>query len=172
MLVPRFDPDEIWRAVERHKVNVLVIIGDAMARPLIEAYREGSYDASSLLALSSSAALFSPAVKDACAAALPHAFVTEAIGSTETGFAGLGFVPGRCGAARGPTVNPGPDVIVLDQDNRPVGPGRGWAGWPGAATSRSATTRTRSRPPRCWWRWTGNGTPCPATGPGSRRTGP
>jgi acyl-coenzyme A synthetase/AMP-(fatty) acid ligase len=123
VLVPRFDPDEIWRAVQRHKVNVLVIIGDAMARPLIEAYREGSYDASSLLALSSSAALFSPAVKDACVAALPNAVVTEAIGSTETGFAGLGFVQAGAVQRGGPTVTPGPDVIVLDQDNRPVRPG-------------------------------------------------
>jgi acyl-CoA synthetase (AMP-forming)/AMP-acid ligase II len=123
VLVPRFDAHEIWRAVQRHKVNVLVIIGDAMARPLIEAYREGSYDASSLLALSSSAALFSPAVKDACVAALPHAVVTEAIGSTETGFAGLGFVQAGAEQRGGPTVTPGPDVIVLDQDNRPVRPG-------------------------------------------------
>jgi 3-oxocholest-4-en-26-oate---CoA ligase len=123
VLVPRFEPHEIWRAVGRHKVNVLVIIGDAMARPLIEAYREGSYDASSLLALSSSAALFSPAVKDACVAALPHAVVTEAIGSTETGFAGLGFVQAGAEQRGGPTVTPGPDVIVLDQDNRPVRPG-------------------------------------------------
>jgi acyl-coenzyme A synthetase/AMP-(fatty) acid ligase len=123
VLVPRFDPHEIWRAVQRHKVNVLVIIGDAMARPLIEAYREGSYDASSLLALSSSAALFSPAVKDACVAALPHVVVTEAIGSTETGFAGLGFVQAGAEQRGGPTVTPGPDVIVLDQDNRPVRPG-------------------------------------------------
>jgi acyl-CoA synthetase (AMP-forming)/AMP-acid ligase II len=123
VLVPRFDAHEIWHAVQRHKVNVLVIIGDAMARPLIEAYREGSYDASSLLALSSSAALFSPAVKDACVAALPHAVVTEAIGSTETGFAGLGFVQAGAEQRGGPTVTPGPDVIVLDQDNRPVRPG-------------------------------------------------
>jgi acyl-CoA synthetase (AMP-forming)/AMP-acid ligase II len=123
VLVPRFDAHEIWRAVQRHKVNVLVIIGDAMARPLIEAYREGSYDSSSLLALSSSAALFSPAVKDACVAAWPHAVVTEAIGSTETGFAGLGFVQAGAEQRGGPTVTPGPDVIVLDQDNRPVRPG-------------------------------------------------
>ena len=46
--------------IEQHKVNVMLVIGDAMARPLIEAYREGDYDASSLVSLSSSAALFSP----------------------------------------------------------------------------------------------------------------
>src|SRR6266568_4432455 len=60
VLVPKFDPHDIWTSVQRYGVNVLVIIGDAMARPLIEEYVSGSYDASSLLALSSSAALFSP----------------------------------------------------------------------------------------------------------------
>ena len=41
VLPPRFDPHEVWRAVERHKVNLLFIVGDAMGRPLIEAYHDG-----------------------------------------------------------------------------------------------------------------------------------
>ena len=80
-----------------------MIVGDAMGRPLIEELRQHSYDTSSLFALASSGALFSPAVKDACAAALPNVFITEAVGSTETGFAGLGMVPpGRSTAAGRP----------------------------------------------------------------------
>ena len=124
VLLPQFDAHEIWRAVERHKVNLLVIIGDAMARPLIEAYREGGYDASSLVAISSSAALFSPVVKDACTAALPHVFITEAIGSSETGFAGLSFVSAGAPQRGGPTVTPGPGTIVLDDQNGRAGPGQ------------------------------------------------
>jgi acyl-CoA synthetase (AMP-forming)/AMP-acid ligase II len=123
VLLPKFDPQEIWRAVARHKVNVLVIIGDAMARPLIEALQQGSHDVSSLVAFSSSAALFSPAVKDACVAALPNVFITEAIGSTETGFAGLSVVAAGAEQRGGPTVKPGPDVLVLDESDRPVRPG-------------------------------------------------
>jgi len=124
VLLPAFDAHEIWRAVERHQVNVLVIIGDAMARPLVEAYLTGGYDASSLVALSSSAALFSPAVKDACAKALPDVVITEAIGSTETGFAGIAFVSAGEPHRGGPTVMAGPDVIVLDDHGRPAGPGQ------------------------------------------------
>jgi acyl-CoA synthetase (AMP-forming)/AMP-acid ligase II len=123
VLMAKFDPHEIWRAVERHQVNVLVIIGDAMARPLIEALREGGYDASSVVSFSSSASLFSPAVKDACVAALPNAFITEAVGSTETGFTGITLVAAGAENRGGPTVKPGPDVLVLDESNRPVGPG-------------------------------------------------
>jgi acyl-CoA synthetase (AMP-forming)/AMP-acid ligase II len=124
VLLPRFDAREIWRVVERRKVNLLVIIGDAMARPLIEAYHAGGYDASSLIAISSSAALFSPVVKDACAKALPSVIITEAIGSSETGFAGLTFVTAGAEHRGGPTVTPGPDTIVLDDEGRPAGPGQ------------------------------------------------
>jgi 3-oxocholest-4-en-26-oate---CoA ligase len=124
VLLPAFDAREIWRAVQRHHVNVLVIIGDAMARPLVEAYLAGDYDVSSLVAVSSSAALFSPAVKDACAKALPDAVITEAIGSTETGFAGISFVSAGDPHRGGPTVMAGPDVIVLDDDNQPAAPGQ------------------------------------------------
>ena len=124
VLLPAFDPQEIWRAIERHQVNVLVIIGDAMARPLVEAYLAGNYDASSLVAVSSSAALFSPTVKDACAKALPDVVITEAIGSTETGFAGISFVSAGEPHRGGPTVMAGPDVIVLDDQGGLAGPGQ------------------------------------------------
>ncbi|HEX9538118.1 MAG TPA: acyl-CoA synthetase [Streptosporangiaceae bacterium] len=124
VLMPRFDAHEIWRTVERRKVNLLVIIGDAMARPLIDAYRAGGYDASSLVAISSSAALFSPVVKDDCTTLLPNVVITEAIGSSETGFAGLGFVAAGAEQRGGPTVTPAPDTIVLDDEGHRAGPGQ------------------------------------------------
>jgi 3-oxocholest-4-en-26-oate---CoA ligase len=123
VLAPRFDAHEVWRAIERYKVNLVFIIGDAMGRPLIEAYHEGGYDASSMFAISSSGALFSPVVKDAFAAALPNIVITDAIGSTETGFAGIAAVSPGAPQRGGPTVAPGPEVIVLDMDGRPAPPG-------------------------------------------------
>jgi acyl-CoA synthetase (AMP-forming)/AMP-acid ligase II len=129
VLLPKFDPHALWDAVQRHKVNVLSVIGDAMARPLMEALAEGSadsgpYDTSSLVSFNSTAALFSPAVKDACAKALPSTFISEAIGSTETGFAGITFVSAGDQHRGGPTVNAGPDVIVLDDQGGLCGPGQ------------------------------------------------
>src|SRR5215472_2703507 len=53
VLLSSFDPHEIWRAVERHKVNVIVGVGDAMARPVIETYAAGGYDGSSVVSMSS-----------------------------------------------------------------------------------------------------------------------
>jgi len=124
VLAPRFDPHEVWRTVQWYKVNLLFIIGDAMGRPLIEAFHEGGYDASSVLAISSSGALFSPVVKDAIAAALPGVVITDAIGSTETGFAGIGLVTPGAQQRGGPTVTPGPEVIVLDDEGGLAPPGQ------------------------------------------------
>jgi 3-oxocholest-4-en-26-oate---CoA ligase len=124
VLPPRFDAHEVWRAIQGYRVNVILIIGDAMGRPMIEAYHEGGYDASSLFAISSSGALFSPVVKDAFAAALPNIVISDAIGSTETGFAGIAAVTPGARQRGGPTVAPGPEVIVLDDEDRPAPPGQ------------------------------------------------
>ncbi|HEU5110581.1 MAG TPA: AMP-binding protein, partial [Micromonosporaceae bacterium] len=124
VLVPKFDPHEVWRAVARHSVRVVTITGDAMARPLIEAYRDGGYDASSLVAISSHAALFSPSVKQEYLDTLPGVVITDAIGSSESGFNGLGMVAAQSApGGDGPRVNPGPSTVVIDEANRPVRPG-------------------------------------------------
>ena len=47
-----------------------------------------------------------------------------AIGASETGFTGLGYVSAGNKRAEGPTVTPGPATIVIDEDNKPVGPGQ------------------------------------------------
>jgi acyl-CoA synthetase (AMP-forming)/AMP-acid ligase II len=124
VILPKFDPHALWAAVQEHHVNVLSVIGDAMARPLMEALAAGDYDTSSLISLNSTAALFSPAVKEAVIKALPSTFISEAVGSTETGFAGIAFVgPGEENRG-GPTVTAGPDVIVIDEAGGVCGPGQ------------------------------------------------
>ncbi|SDT51784.1 acyl-CoA synthetase [Actinoplanes derwentensis] len=124
VFLPHFDADEVWRTVERRQVNVIVLIGDAMARPIIEAYLAGKYDGSSLMAISSSAALFSPSVKRQYLQTLPDVLVTDAVGSSETGFAGIGIVAEvDGGAVDGPRITPGPDTIVIDENGKKAGPG-------------------------------------------------
>jgi acyl-CoA synthetase (AMP-forming)/AMP-acid ligase II len=123
VLMTRFDAVKIWEAIERHQVNVMMLIGDAMGRPLIEEFRKGGYDASSLVSVNSTAALFSPVVKEAWTAAVPNALLSEAVGSTETGFIGLGFIGEGEGAYAAATVQPAPDVVVLGDDGRPCEPG-------------------------------------------------
>jgi len=124
VMLPHFDPHDAWRAIDRHRVNVVVLIGDAMARPMIEAFGAGGYDGSSLSFISSSAALFSPSVKRQYMELFPNSMITDAIGASETGFTGIGVVADvEGGAVEGPRVMPGPNTVVLGDDGRPAPPG-------------------------------------------------
>ncbi|WAL68339.1 AMP-binding protein [Amycolatopsis cynarae] len=128
LLTAKFDAANVWRLIERHRAGVAVITGDAMGRPMIEALRAGDYDTSSLVALASSAALFSPSVKRQFVDALPNTVITDSIGSSETGFGGIKIVGRDPEYAGGPRVPPGREVLVIDEAGRPVVPGSGVIG--------------------------------------------
>jgi acyl-CoA synthetase (AMP-forming)/AMP-acid ligase II len=128
VILPKFDAHAIWRAVEQEKVNVMAIVGDAMARPMIEAFHEGDYDASSVFYISSTAALMSTAVKEQYLEAFPNAFLSDAVGSSETGFTGIGIVSKDGMSPQGPRVNPNKDAIVIDDEGRRLEPGSGVIG--------------------------------------------
>jgi len=126
VLLPHFDPDLVWQAIERYRIATLAITGDAMARPLIDALRAHPYDTSSLVAISSTAAVFSPIVKDQLFELLPDLFISEAVGSSESGFNGMRLVDkANTTMSTGGliNVNRGPDTIVIDEANQPVQPG-------------------------------------------------
>ncbi|ONI70752.1 acyl-CoA synthetase [Actinosynnema sp. ALI-1.44] len=123
VFVPQFDAHEVWRTIEQHKAQVILITGDAMARPMIEALQEREYDTSSVVAIASTAALFSPSVKDQYLAALPNVVITDSIGSSEAGFSGLSIVQRGVEHRGGPRVRIDADNTVIDEDNRPVEPG-------------------------------------------------
>ena len=89
VLTPKFDAHEVWRAVEKYKIPTLSITGDAMGRPLIEALEEGGYDASSLVAVASTAAVFSATVKARSSSASRTSSSPTPSGSTETGYNGV-----------------------------------------------------------------------------------
>ena len=125
VLEPKFDPQRTWEIIEQDKVQLIFMTGDAMARPLIEEYERKkatgtSYDASSLFAISSSAAIFSPPVKKRWMDEFTNAIFTDSIGATETGFSGMGMQDKNAISTDGPVVGLGPASVVLDEDNRPI----------------------------------------------------
>jgi 3-oxocholest-4-en-26-oate---CoA ligase len=79
------DPDRVWFEVERNRVNVLTIVGDAFARPLLGVLDEspGKYDLSSLRAITSSGVTFSPDAKAGLMAHLPGVTIIDSLGSSE-----------------------------------------------------------------------------------------
>jgi acyl-CoA synthetase (AMP-forming)/AMP-acid ligase II len=133
VLTPEFDADNVWRAIHQHKVNMLFFTGDAMARPLLDALeahqeRGNEYDLSSLFVLASTAALFSASIKDRLLDLLPDRFITDSIGSSETGFGGTSVVAKGQSHAGGPRVSIDHRTVVLDEDGNEVKPGSGVRG--------------------------------------------
>lgn len=132
VLLPKFDPDEVWRLVAREKIGVLMITGDAMGRPLVEALSEtGDHpDISSLFLVVSTAAVFSPTVKDDFFEFLPNLLIIDSIGASESGNNGMALVTKGNTAmlGGGPTVKAGPNTTVLDENLEPVKAGSGIRG--------------------------------------------
>src|SRR5581483_4094423 len=127
----KFEPARVWDLVEREKVNSVMITGDAMGRPLVEALESGDrkWDLSSLFVLTSSAVTFSPSVKDQFFKHFPNLIMIDAIGSSETGNNGMVMVQaGQTAMKGGPTVSKVGNTVVLDDDFRPMPPGSGKIG--------------------------------------------
>jgi acyl-CoA synthetase (AMP-forming)/AMP-acid ligase II len=134
VLAPEFDADAVWRAIHDHKVNLLFFTGDAMARPLLDAllaHQEAGneYDLSSLFLLASTAALFSPSIKEKLLELLPNRVITDSIGSSETGFGGTSIVAKDAPHSGGPRVTIDHRTVVLDEEGNEVQPGSGVRGF-------------------------------------------
>jgi 3-oxocholest-4-en-26-oate---CoA ligase len=129
VLLKKFDPDDVWKAVEKYKITTLSITGDAMGRPLIETLEASEYDASSLVTVASTAAVFSAAVKTQYLDRFPNLIIADAVGSTESGYNGVRvIVKGSEEPPGPPTIRMGPDTVVLDDDLNVVQPGSGVVG--------------------------------------------
>ena len=128
VLSPEFDAEGVWSAIEQHKVNLLFFTGDAMARPLLDALESSEHDLSSLFLLSSTAALFSPSLKEKFLELLPNRVITDSIGSSETGFGGTSVVAKGQSGGGGPRVTIDKKTVVLDDDGNEVVPGSGVRG--------------------------------------------
>jgi 3-oxocholest-4-en-26-oate---CoA ligase len=127
VLEAKFDPQRTWEIIEREKVQLIFMTGDAMARPLIEEYERKAatgtpYDGTSLFAISSSAAIFSPDVKKRWMDVFTNAVFTDSVGATETGFHGMGMQDKSAISTDGPVIGVGPGTVVLDDDNRVLDP--------------------------------------------------
>ncbi|GGK59567.1 acyl-CoA synthetase [Nocardia camponoti] len=134
VMIPEFSGHAVWQAVDKHKINLIFITGDAMAQPMLDALEQGNpetgepYDLSSLYVLASSAALFSPPLKDKFLDLLPNRMISDSIGSSETGFGGLSLVAKGATHTGGPRVKIDAATQVLDESGNPVEPGSGVIG--------------------------------------------
>jgi acyl-coenzyme A synthetase/AMP-(fatty) acid ligase len=124
-----FDPHLVWSAVERHRVQSIAIVGDPFARPLLAALDEapGRYDLSSMLAMSSSGAMWSIENKRGLIRHIPQLTITDHFSSTEAMGMGNSVVT-KDGETQTAAFTLLEDAIVIDENDKPIPAGSGKAG--------------------------------------------
>ncbi|WP_068278278.1 acyl-CoA synthetase [Aldersonia kunmingensis] len=122
-------PHDVLDLVAREKVLSIPIVGDAVARPLLDALESGNYDLSGLATISNGAAPLTPAVRNRLLAALPHILLSDGVGASETGIQMSSFVTSANSDIKAATFTPQHDTAVVSEDLTCVlapGGGQGW----------------------------------------------
>ena len=126
--VRHLDADAVLRLTERERILGIPVVGDAMARPLVDQIEKGDYDLSSLLAITNGGAPLSPTVRDRLLAALPNLMIMDAVGASESG-AQMTTVATKGADVATATFTPLDDTTVVAVDfSRVLEPGEG-DGW-------------------------------------------
>jgi len=116
--------EALWDAVSRERVQHLVIVGDAFARPLLAALEAhpGRWDLDCLRLMISSGAMFSTEVKRALIAQLPELTIADLLGSTEGGM-GQSLMNRHTPEAETARFALSPTSKVFSEDGREIAPG-------------------------------------------------
>jgi len=126
--VTSMDATDWLRTTEREGVMSIPVVGDAMARPLIDEIERGDYDLSGLAAINNGGAPITPGVRHRIHEALPNILILDAVGSSETGIQ-MNHYSAAGAEAETAVFNPEPDTgLVDDERTRVLAPGDG-AGW-------------------------------------------
>ena len=118
----KFDAGKIWDMAVREGVNIMAIVGDAMAAPLIDALEEnpGKWNLSGLYYIGSGGAVFSEHLQNRFRKVLESITISSSLGATETGVMGPGDRETEDGLMR---YAPRPDLAVLVDGERLANPG-------------------------------------------------
>jgi acyl-CoA synthetase (AMP-forming)/AMP-acid ligase II len=120
-----FDPVGLWELIAREQVNFLVIVGDAFARPLVEALDDGAsgIDVSCCTVVLSGGAILSPTVKRRLVELLPGSLIIDGYGSSESGGQGQSVTVAGGEVSQAPRFAVNDETTVLDDDLQPAKPG-------------------------------------------------
>ncbi|GAA0941593.1 acyl-CoA synthetase [Actinocorallia libanotica] len=122
VIMRRFEPLEALRLIDEEKVGIIMVVGDAMARPLADTLRahRSEFDLSSLFVLGSGGAILSRSIQEEFKELLrPDLFINNGFGASESGVDGTIQI-GADGLMR---LAPNPRVSVVDTGLKPIPPG-------------------------------------------------
>lgn len=117
----KFDAAELWRVVERDRPTAISIVGDAFAKPLVQALEEAAYgyDISSVFLVASSGVIWSQETKQALLKANPNMVLLDSFSSSEA--LGLGLsVTTAAGSAETAKFQLTASTRLFDEELRPV----------------------------------------------------
>ncbi len=126
---PNFDAEELLRAIDRHKPQTLVLVGDSFGKPILNALNAepGKYDVSSIAMMISSGVMWSLEVKNGLLEHMPKAILNDGFSSSEA--LGLGAsVMAKGGSVQTAKFMIGERCNVFDENDNPVEPGSGVPG--------------------------------------------
>lgn len=122
-----FDAAEVLRLIEQEGVQLMSMVGDAHARPLVDELGRGTYDLSSLQVMGTGGAATSEHLKEAILDRVPHLTIMDGYGASETG--GMAFGP-HSKRGRTPGFVPSAGATVVSDDlARVLEPGSDEIGW-------------------------------------------
>lgn len=124
-----YDAERMCQLISENDVNVLSLVGDAMARPLVDALvsLDGKYDLDCLAVITSQGALLSSGVRAQILEQLPDVMILNNFGTSESGHQGEAFYEGDGEDAK-PRWIMNERTCVLGDDLVPVQPGSGRIG--------------------------------------------
>ena len=113
--VETLDPADVWSTIQAEGVNILLIVGDAFGRPLLDELDRNAYDMSSMLMLVSGGAALSAGVKQQFLTKLPSMGIMDGLGASETGQQAA-QISGAGNEASTGTFTPGPGMCIVSED--------------------------------------------------------
>jgi len=123
------DAADVWSTVQREGVAIMLIVGDAFARPLLDELDNNDYDLSTLFMLISGGAALGAPLKDRFFEKVPTMAIMDGLGSSETGTQARQVIAAGTPATTG-TFTPEPGMCIVNEDLTELleGPGTelGW----------------------------------------------
>jgi fatty-acyl-CoA synthase len=128
------DPQDVWSTIGDEHVGILLIVGDAFGRPLVNELERAAaagkpYDTSSLLMILSGGAALNSTLKDRLLAQLPTVMIVDSVGASETG-SQMSHMSAAGQQATTGTFTPGPGAAIVSDDlSEELEAGHAEVGW-------------------------------------------
>jgi acyl-CoA synthetase (AMP-forming)/AMP-acid ligase II len=131
VLVPgrSFDAERSVALIDEEQLNVINLVGDAMALPVLDALEASDTEADSLVTISSAGAILSGSIRTRLVKRLPDCMIMNNFGASETGHQGTAFYEDDEDPDAKPIWVMGEHTHVIDDDGQPIEPGSGVVGW-------------------------------------------